>query len=147
MEEEVHVNGKICDDAKRDLLFSDEDIERSLSRTCCRTKESYSCPHQTNCRDIFSRSEGPNALRRLRSLIWLKNPNGDQAPSLSQRRKNFVDLLKSMARTQLGRILFCFEGKMVCKSFFKVKMIYINMYVHYCTLLLYIYACIFDVHV
>lgn len=112
---------KMCESAKRKLLFSDEDIEVSLGHLCFRSKESYTCPNDMCCRDIYSRSEGPKALRRLRGLIWLTNPGKELAPTLSQRRKNFVDLLQSMSRTKDNRILFCFEGKMVCKSFFKVR--------------------------
>lgn len=111
---------KICEAAKRDLLFSDEDLESALNGSCFRSKESYSCPNKMRCCDIFTRSEGPIALRRLRSLIWLKNPHSDLAPTLGQRRSNFVNLLKSMSRTKENRILFCFEGKMVCKSYFRV---------------------------
>ena len=111
---------KICEAAKRDILFSDDDIEFALSQSCCRSKESYTCPNTMNCRNIFTRSEGPIALRRLRSLIWLKNPLSDLAPTLGQRGTNFVNLLKSMSRTKENRILFCFEGEIVCKSYFRV---------------------------
>jgi hypothetical protein len=125
-EEKVHKKkkkpeGKICESAKRELLFSVEDMESALKHECCRSKESYTCPNEMKCQDVFSRTEGPGKLRRLRSLIWLQNPGSEVAPTLKRRRNNFVDLLKSMARTEDNRIMYCFEGKRVCKNYFRVR--------------------------
>lgn len=120
MENSPNQGVKVCEAVKREELFSHEGIESVLSLKCSRSKESYSCPNKMDCRDVYSRSEGPTALRRLRSLIWRQNPGSEVAPTLAQRRVNFVNLLKSMSRTKENRIVFCFEGKIVCKSFFRV---------------------------
>ena len=120
-EEDPEIKIKMCEIAKREVLFSDESIEFALGQQCFRCKETYTCPNKMCCRDIFSRSEGQKALHHLRGLIWLKNPGKEVAPPLSKRRQNFVHLLQSMSRTKENKILFCFEGKMVCKSYFKVR--------------------------
>jgi hypothetical protein len=112
---------KVSEADQRCIVFSMDSIETALNFDCCRSKESYRCPNDFKCKDIFTRSEGPEKISELRKLIWLRNMSGSNAPSTGARRNNFVELLRSMNRTTDNKIIFCISGKYVCKSFFKVS--------------------------
>jgi hypothetical protein len=118
--EMIKTSTKLSEAEQRRMVFSQDSMEVALSLDCGRSKESYPCPHGGKCKDIFTRSEGPAKIEHLRTLIWLRSPCGEQAPTTHIRRNNFVSLLKSMNRTTSNKIMFCMGGKYVCKSYFKV---------------------------
>jgi hypothetical protein len=112
---------KVCEEERRQGVFTEASVEKSLSHNCSASRQSYACPNDRRCKDVFSRTEGPLILKNLRTLIWRQTPEGTGAPTLSGRRNNFVKLLKAMTRTTDNRIAFCIAGNFVCKSFFKVS--------------------------
>ena len=113
---------KLCEAERRLQLFNTESVEDALGFNCCESRLSYCCPNDYKCKDKFNRSEGPKIVMELRCKIFFHNPVKEAAPSLSQRRTNFVNLLRSMSKTDDGKIVFCVGDIRVCKSYFKVSL-------------------------
>ena len=99
-------NIKLCEEDKRDQLFSKDSVETALSQDCSKSRGSYSCPNDMQCKDKFTRSTGPGVVDSLRKAIWLNDPERDEALCRGTRRHNFTRLLSSMNKTKQNTIVY-----------------------------------------
>lgn len=118
----IHVASapKLSEAQRRQVMFSPASIAHAVDYDCTPSKDSYPCPNHGRCKDFKTRSEGPHTILKLRRQIWLHCERDQDKPTLSKRKKNFVDHLVSMGLTKENRIAFCIDGVYVCKSYFKV---------------------------
>ena len=112
---------KLSENDRRRILLSSESIEDACSYDCIGARNSYPCPNDMRCKDLFSRSKGAIVVKFLRLEIWGQRDSSGKFVGLASRRENFVSTLEKMHRTESGAIVFCLEGHIVCKSFFKVR--------------------------
>ena len=129
----------MSEDERRNFIMSDFSINEALDKDCSPMKETYACPNDCYCKDLFARSTAKSILRysimrccyllnfmmflinhrNFREKIWYDQAN-DRESSLTVRKNNFLSLLKQFPKSADGHILYEINGKSVCKSFFKV---------------------------
>ncbi len=54
---------KMPEDLRRNIVLSDASIDEALDKSCSSMKETYSCPNNGCCKDLFPRSTGRSILR------------------------------------------------------------------------------------
>ena len=54
---------KMSEDERRDFIMSDFSINEALDKDCSPMKETYACPNDCYCKDLFPRSTAKSALR------------------------------------------------------------------------------------
>lgn len=54
---------KMSEDLRRNFILSDSSINEALDKNCSAMKETYICPNDGYCKDLFVRSTGKSILR------------------------------------------------------------------------------------
>ena len=54
---------KMSEDERRNIIMSDASINEALDKDCLIMKETYACPNDGFCKDLFSRSTAKSILR------------------------------------------------------------------------------------
>jgi hypothetical protein len=53
----------MSEDLRRNFILSDSSINEALDKNCSAMKETYICPNDGYCKDLFVRSTGKSILR------------------------------------------------------------------------------------
>ena len=64
---------KMSEDERRCYILSDSSINEALDKDCTPMKETYTCPNNSYCKDMFPRSTAKSILRYTIMAVTIAN--------------------------------------------------------------------------